>query len=238
MDSTPLTSLKGGEEHQAKQLQVVVWDLPTRVFHWLVVGLVALGWATAEGVEDGGAMLVVHEFSGHALAVALLFRLVWGVGGSQHSRFSDFVRPWSDVRAYAMSFLSFAPPRTVGHNPLGGWMVIVMLVILSLLYATGLFSVDDDAAGPLADTIPRWLAVAVSELHEVAFDALVVLIVVHVLGVVVHTLLGRDNLIIAMWTGRKTLPEKTAQEEERPVAAGWGLVVAVVAAAVVVLALI
>ncbi len=238
MDISPLFTPKDGverrhDERWAEKRQVVVWDLPTRIFHMLLVTFVVVGWATAEGAEDGGVVYVLHKISGYGLAASLLFRLVWGIGGSHHSRFSDFVRPWREVRDYIRDLLTFAPHRIVGHNPLGGWMAVIMLAVIAMVVATGLYSVGDDVAGPLADRIPHSMALIATELHEAVFYILAVLAGLHVLGVLGASFLHRENLIRSMWNGRKLLPKILAQDEEELVATGWGLVVALVAVAVV-----
>jgi cytochrome b len=221
------------QEEEGEGLEVEVWDLPTRVFHWLLVVLVALGWATA---EISGPLFVVHKFSGYTLIAALLFRVVWGIAGSRHARFGDFVRPWRVVRGYAARLLRLSPPRFIGHNPLGGWMVLVLLATLFLLAASGLFSADDDIAGPLARYLPGRLAHGAAEVHETLFNLLLVLVGVHVAGVLLDSLLTGDNLIRSMWNGRKRLGLRLAHAEEPPVPAFWAVPVAVVAVAMVWLA--
>ena len=134
-----------------------VWDLPTRLFHWLVVALVVAAWLI---VGEEGWRLTTHTAAGYGLLAALVFRLGWGFVGSTHARFSDFVRPWSAVRDYARQIARREPPRYIGHNPLGGWSVIVLLVALASMVATGLFvgNRGGEAVGPLARLVPAYLA--------------------------------------------------------------------------------
>lgn len=214
---------------------VVVWDLPTRVFHGLLIAFVLTGWISG---GESGALFTVHKLNGYALTAALLFRLVWGFCGSRHSRFSDFVRPWRDVRAYALALLRLRPPPSVGHNPLGGWMVLALLATLALIAATGLFSAKGTTgiAGPLAQLLPRATARAIGETHEALFDVLMVLVVIHVFGVLTEILLTGDNLIRAMITGRKELTESEARREGALVSPLWAVLVVVVSSAAVWLA--
>ena len=107
--------------------QVLVWDVATRLFHWLLVLSVVICLLTG---EDEGLIFAIHAYAGFVVLMLLLFRAGWGIIGSQHSRFADFVYSWPETWRYALSFLRFKPQRYVGHNPLGGWMVIAMLVVL------------------------------------------------------------------------------------------------------------
>ena len=214
---------------------VVVWDLPTRIFHILLILFVLTAWITG---GEQGILFTIHKLNGFALAAALLFRLVWGFAGSKHSRFSDFVRPWRDVRGHALALLRLRPPPSVGHNPLGGWMVLALLGTLALMAATGLFSAKGATgiAGPLADMIPRGVAREIGEVHETLFDLLLFLVVVHLLGVLTEMLLTGDNLVRAMITGRKELTESEARRESKLVSPLWAVLVIVVSSAAVWLA--
>jgi cytochrome b len=180
---------------------IPVWDLPTRLFHWALLLLVALAWITGEA---GSALFPVHRLAGYGVAVLLLFRLIWGFLGGRHARFAEFVRPWPAVREHLRALARLRPPRTLGHNPLGGWMVLLMLAVLAAQVVTGLFGAGGEAkAGPLAAWLPSALAHAVAELHEALSGALLALIALHVLGVLVESLLTRENLVRAMLTGKK-----------------------------------
>lgn len=181
---------------------ILVWDAPTRLFHWTLVFLVALAWVTGEAE---GALFTVHQLAGYGVAVLLIFRLIWGFAGSRHSRFSDFVRPWREVLAHGKSVLRLRPARTLGHNPLGGWMALLLLLVLAAQVGTGLFASDDGLGGPLAGAVPSGTAHAIAELHEGLSGALLGLIGLHVLGVLAESVLTRDNLVRAMITGRKSV---------------------------------
>ena len=129
--------------HHPSNASVLVWDVPTRLFHWTLVFLVALAWVTGDAE---GTMFAVHKLAGYGVAVLLAFRVIWGFAGSRHSRFSEFVRPWPEVLAHIKGMLSLRPARTLGHNPLGGWMALVLLLVLAAQVTTGLFASDDGLA--------------------------------------------------------------------------------------------
>jgi cytochrome b len=204
--------------------------LPTRAVHWLLVAAVAVAWATA---EESGIFFAIHKLAGYTIGAALIFRLIWGFIGSPHSRFADFVRPWSAIAAHARAALRLAPPRTVGHNPIGGWMILALLATLAVIVTTGLFSASRRVTGPLADAIGSATARAIAGIHETAFNVLVVLVTVHVLGVLFDMILVRENLIRAMWTGLKALDPPTARAE-RPLAPLWYAVPAAAVAVAVI----
>ncbi|HEX5794800.1 MAG TPA: cytochrome b/b6 domain-containing protein [Geminicoccaceae bacterium] len=185
---------------QPARSTVLVWDAPTRLFHWTLVLLVALAWVTGEAE---GSLFTVHELAGYGVAVLLLFRVIWGFAGSRHSRFADFLRPWPAVRAHVSGMLRLRPARTLGHNPLGGWMALLLLVVLAAQVGTGLFAADGALGGPLAGAVAPATAHAIAELHEGLSGALLGLIGLHVVGVLAESLLTRDNLVRAMITGRK-----------------------------------
>jgi len=209
------------------QLGVLVWDLPTRVFHWALVILVAAAWLTGEGE---GWQFVLHTYFGYGILTALLFRLAWGFIGSRHARFNDFVYAWPAVRDHAKRLLLMRPRPFLGHNPLGGWMIVLLLVALAGIVGTGLFGAEDEVSGPLAHMLPRDAAHALAELHESLTSILLVLIAVHVAGIVVETALTRDNLVHAMITGRKTVEAKPATNVAAPVPI-WRAVASLVLAA-------
>jgi cytochrome b len=205
--------------HNPSNPSVLVWDVPTRLFHWILVLLVALAWVTGEAE---GSMFVVHKLAGYGVAVLLVFRLMWGFAGSRHSRFSDFVRPWREVFTHVKGMLSLRPARTLGHNPLGGWMALVLLLVLAAQVGTGLFASDDGLGGPLAGTVAAGTAHAIAELHEGLSGTLLGLIGLHVVGVLVESLLTRDNLVRAMLTGRKAVtPGQAEAGQSAAVAPGW-----------------
>lgn len=197
---------------------VPVWDFPTRIFHWTLAVAVITSYLTG---EEKGVWFVIHTVSGYTVALLLVFRLVWGFVGSVHSRFSDFVYSGRSVKAYAKQLIQFNPPRFVGHNPLGGLMVILMLLVLAGTVATGLLSGDKDVgSGILLPLIAAPGGEGLAEVHEFFGNFIMILAAIHVLAVFVDWFLTKENLVKAMITGRKTLDDAEAGKQ-RPLVSGW-----------------
>jgi cytochrome b len=190
--------------------QVLVWDIATRLFHWLLVLFVVICFVTG---EDEGLQFAIHAYAGFVVLMLLVFRLGWGVIGSRHSRFADFIYPWPIVRRYALSLLRFRTEHYAGHNPLGGWMVILMLAVLMAAALSGFLMVAPGA---------KWL----EDIHEALGSFMQILVLIHISGVVVDQVLTRENLIQAMFTGRKELTEDTANAESFPASIWWALFLA------------
>lgn len=180
---------------------VRVWDPLVRVFHWTLV----LAFFTAYLTEDD--WLDLHTLAGYTVLGLVAFRLLWGLIGTRHARFGDFVRRPREVLAYLKEVLTLHPRRYLGHNPAGGLMIVLLLV--SLLATTGfglaVYAVEE-GAGPLAG----WLAGAgestehlVEEVHEFFANFTLFLVAVHVAGVIIESLLHGENLVRSMVTGRK-----------------------------------
>lgn len=206
---------------------IVVWDLPTRIFHWSLLALVALAFATS---ETEGFWFDLHLAAGYGVIALVVFRLAWGFVGTRYARFSEFVRPWAAVRAHAADVLRLSPSRYVGHNPLGGWMILGLLALLAVLAATGVFAGDDDAKGPLAHLVGAGVADALGELHEGLNAVLWTLVAIHVAGIAVESFLTRENLVRAMWTGTKDVAGAAAAGQP----ARWALAVSMTLAVVAV----
>ena len=182
----------------------------------------ASGGARVGDRRGGGLHVYGAQLAGYGVAVLLVFRVIWGFAGSRHSRFSDFARPWREVFAHVKGMLSLRPARTLGHIPLGGWMALLLLLVLAAQVTTGLFASDDGLGGPLAGTVASGTAHALAELHEGLSGALLGLIGLHIVGVLVESLLTRDNLVRAMITGRKAVMPGEAEAGQSPaVAPGW-----------------
>jgi cytochrome b len=196
----------------------LVWDFPTRLFHWSLVILVGTNLFLIG--PGGGLRTVVHFVAGFLIAGLLLFRLAWGFIGSSHSRFADFLRPWPALTAYVKRLCALKPPRSIGHNPLGGLFIVVLLLALATMVGTGLFAASRHAAGPFAHLVSTAVSAKIGGIHVLVSNLLIGLIVVHLLGVAVDWLLTGENLVKAMIDGRKELPAETAGNE-RPVAPLW-----------------
>lgn len=212
-----------------RRQDTAIWDLPTRLFHWALALLVICNLFLIG--PRGGSATAIHFLSGYMIAGLLLFRLVWGFVGSPRSRFSDFLLPWPTVRAYAQRLLRLNPPHSVGHNPLGGWMIAAMLAALFGMVATGLFAASRRAAGPLAPLISPAAAHEIGQIHQLISNLMIGLVILHLAGVLGDWLLTRDNLIKSMITGRKSLSTQDAAKEGRLAPAGRAVIVGLIALA-------
>lgn len=167
--------------------KVLVWDAPVRVFHWLMVLCFAGAWLTAESERQR----LVHVTLGYSMVGLVLFRIVWGFVGSRYARFREFVRGPHAVLAYLKGLAGPVPQHFRGHNPAGA-VAIVLLLGLSLVVTAAGIATYNELAGD-------W----VEEVHEVAANLMLLVVVVHVLGVIASSFLHRENLVAAMFSGRK-----------------------------------
>lgn len=182
---------------------VKVWDLAVRLFHWSLVGLLAAAWATNElGSMDW------HARVGYAILTLVLFRLGWGIVGSTHARFASFLRGPGTVVGYARDFFGRRAAPMLGHNPLGGWMVLALLLALLAQGSLGLFATDDIFfEGPLNHLVGSKTATTLTGLHKLLFNVILAMVALHVLGVVAHLVIERDNLVRPMITGIKHIAQ-------------------------------
>lgn len=164
-----------------------VWDPLVRLFHWALVAAFAIAWATGDELQT------VHEIAGYTIAGLVAFRVAWGLVGSTHARFTDFVRSPAAVARYLVDTARLRARRYLGHNPAGGAMILALLVMLAVICATGFLMTTDAFWGV------EW----VEETHEVAVNLTLVLIGLHLAGVAVASFEHRENLVRAMITGRK-----------------------------------
>ena len=179
----------------------LVWDLPVRLFHWLLLLLVCVSWYCGEAGE-----MAWHMRSGTCILALLLFRIAWGFLGSTTARFSSFVKGPGAALAYARSLHSKSPVPMVGHNPLGGWMVVALLLLLLIQAGTGLFANDDIfTEGPLAHLVSKAASDQLTVIHKTNFNILLVLIALHVAAAFFYLFVKGDNLIRPMITGRKEI---------------------------------
>jgi cytochrome b len=179
--------------------KVLVWDLPTRLVHWLLVA--AVGGAYFTG-ENGGNWLVWHERLGIFIVGLVAFRLAWGFVGSTYARFSTFVRGPSTIKAHLAGQW-----QGLGHNPLGALSVLALLALVTLQLSTGLFAQNDDTgfAGPFFALVSDKLGSVATRLHHKIFDVLAILVGLHVAAVVFYTRFKKDNLVKPMIVGTKTV---------------------------------
>ncbi|HZS84818.1 MAG TPA: cytochrome b/b6 domain-containing protein [Stellaceae bacterium] len=199
--------------------QLAIWDLATRLFHWLLVASVGLGYLVSSG-RPTGAVFLVHVSCGYLVLLLLLFRLVWGFVGGEHARFADFVRGPRAGLDYLKALAAGRAPRYLGHNPAGAAVILLMLALLALIVVTGLLAEGvTGGAGPLSPLVPLAAAKSVGSIHKLLGNAIIVLAGLHVVGVLGESLLHRENLVAAMITGRKRA-ESAAERNARP-APAW-----------------
>lgn len=166
---------------------VPVWDAAVRILHWSLVFSVAVAWLTRHSRGEW------HEWIGYATLAIVAARVALGFLGAGYTRFSDFVRPAAVTGAYARDVLAGHEARYVGHNPLGGWMVIALLTMVALVGFTGWLYTTDQYWGV------EW----VEELHETLSDILFIFVGLHIAGVLFTSRKHRENLVAAMLHGRK-----------------------------------
>lgn len=187
---------------------VRVYDLPTRVFHWSFAALFLTAYAIAQLVDDESSRFAWHMLAGLTLVAAVVLRLIWGLVGTRHARFSDFsLRPGA-LAGYLRGVLAGSGRRWVGHNPASSWAALSMMTIALAMGASGI--------AMTLDVAPEW----VEEAHEVLANAFLALALLHVAGLVVHVLRHRDALPASMISGHKRdLPAGTPAVANRGIAA-------------------
>ena len=202
-------------------MKVRVWDLPVRLFHWAIVLLVPALWATHQW-----ELMDVHILLGEIMLGLVLWRLLWGVLGGSTARFAGFVKGPGAVLRY----LSGRAGRSFGHNPVGGWSVVAMLLLLVTQVGLGLFAIDEDAlyGGPLSHLVSYETARTLAHRHETVFWILVGLIAVHVLAILYYLVVKRDDLVTPMITGRRAAEESETALVPAPL---WRFLVSVTVAA-------
>lgn len=198
---------------------VRVWDIVVRTLHWSLAAAFFAAYAT--GDDESGA----HVWLGYAVLAIVAIRIAWGIVGTPHARFADFIYGPTATLRYARSLLSARPIHFVGHNPLGGWMIVALLLTLAAVCGTGILAEAAEGRGPLAAMSVGVVAQAVandrerehdearrrgekeeegwSEAHEVLAHFALALVVLHIAGALLGSALHRENLIKAMITGDK-----------------------------------
>lgn len=183
----------------------IVWDLPTRMFHWLIVALVAAAYVTWRL-----NWMDWHAYAGDALLALLLFRLAWGFIGSDTARFARFLASPRAAFQHLAHVFRREPDTQVGHNPAGGWMVLLLLLLLLGQTLTGIIDNNDVAdAGPLTDIMPAPLSNLIDNLHTWLWDAILAAVLLHLVAIATYALAKGHNLLQPMLTGRKYLPRPT-----------------------------
>lgn len=202
---------------------VQVWDLPLRIFHWLLVIAIVAAYVTAE--FGGSAWADWHGRIGSFVLALLVFRVLWGFIGTQHARFLNFLPTPARIRAYVAGRWQGA-----GHNPLGALSVIALLLLVAAQVVTGLFSNDDITfSGPLADLVGKGTSDRLTGWHQELFYVLAAFIGLHLLAIVCYWLIRKSNLVAPMITGKKVLATGESPRATRHLA--WRFAAAVIVAA-------
>ena len=176
-----------------------VWDLPIRLFHWLLVACI-IGSLVSIHLFDSAVEL--HAYFGYCILTLLVFRVIWGFVGSKHARFASFI----PNRQLILNYLQGKSPRFLGHNPIGALSVFALLFVLCVQVLTGLF-VDDEIAfqGPLAKYVPSTIVSFLSEIHEGNQVIIYTLITIHIAAIWYYKRFKGENLIKPMITGDKEI---------------------------------
>jgi cytochrome b len=192
---------------EAPATSVAAWDVPIRVFHWTIVVAIGVSWWSAEY-----RVMNVHRYSGYTLLGLIVFRLYWGFVGTRTARFAHFVRGPGAIASYLRDS---ARQDANGHNPLGGWSVVAMLLLLLAQVTIGLFVTDIDGleSGPLSYLVSFEASRALADAHEVIFNVLLGLIALHIAAIFFYLFARRKNLIGPMVTGRRAATAGTTPDE-------------------------
>ena len=186
-------------------IEVRIWDPFVRIVHWVLAATVLIAWMFDEP-------LWMHTWLGYAAAMLVVVRILWGFVGPEHARFVNFVRGPRIVIGYLSSLIRFSSRRYLGHSPAGGAMIIALLVMIVVTTGTGMANLAaEQGEGPLASVIAkvepqpgqRHPELFIREVHETAANITLALVVLHVCGVLLASFAHRENLVLAMITGRK-----------------------------------
>lgn len=201
--STRSASPANTPRNESEPRKILVWDVPVRVFHWLMVLSFAGAYITAESEQ----WRLLHVTLGYTMAGLVVFRILWGLIGTRYARFSSFIRGPKAVARYVAAMLRKQPEHYVGHNPAGALAIVAMLGLTLVIAATG-WALYNDIGG-------EWL----EEAHEVAANVMLAVVFIHIAGVLAVSWLHRENLVRAMFSGRKTgTPDQEVRSPWRSVA--------------------
>jgi cytochrome b len=205
----------------AEEARIEVWDIAVGVFHWSLVVFFFVAYSSGDDENR------LHVYAGYGVSALVAFRILWGLVGTKHARFSDFIYGPATTLRYARSFISFKPIHYLGHNPLGGWMVVALLLCLIGVCWSGLEAYGEQGHGPLAQHQTWVVSPAVAnghererrsergrkpekdefwkEIHEALSNLALFIVFLHVVGgALIGSAIHRENLIKAMITGYKT----------------------------------
>lgn len=180
--------------------RILIWDIPTRVFHWSL----AVGFAAAWLSSIDNRFLFVHTFAGYAFLGLLLFRLWWGMVGTRYARFRAFAYDWPSVRAYLAALATGRAARYLGHNPVGSWVIFLLLTLGLAVSTTGVLVLGgEEGHGPLAGSVSFQVGEYAHAVHKAGAWLMLAAVMLHIAGVVIESALHGENLVRTMITGYK-----------------------------------
>lgn len=178
----------------------LIWDSPTRIFHWSLVILVSISFTT--GLIGGFDIMDYHQLSGYGILTLVIFRIIWGVIGNDHARFTQFIKGPAATFTYLRRILHREPTEMDGHNPLGALSVISLLAALLIQATTGLFANDDILLeGPLVHLVSNSTSQTLTAIHETMAWILAGLVTLHLIAIAYHSLIRREDLLLPMLRG-------------------------------------
>jgi cytochrome b len=186
----------------------LVWDLPVRLFHWLLVASLLLQWLSAEIIDDA---MDIHFYNGYFLLGLILFRFIWGFIGTRHARFSQFICSPNVILAYLKNLFSQNYVPSTGHNPLGGLMLPAVLLLVAIQGTSGLFTSDDIVhSGPYYQSVSDTWQSIFQWLHHTTFNLIWAVVAIHLAAIGLYTLKFKHDLVSPMLHGKKAVAKQDA----------------------------
>lgn len=184
----------------------LIWDIPTRLFHWLLVACITAQYITAEILENA---IQWHFYIGYFTLGLILFRIIWGVIGTHYAKFSEFLAGPTRIMSYIKTLPKKDSHAHAGHNPVGGWMVMVLLALVAIQGISGLFITDDIYSnGPYYDAVSESTRDIMNTIHHTAFNVLLGAIALHIIAIIFYALFKKQRLVGAMVHGKKSTAQK------------------------------
>jgi len=181
-------------------MKIKVWDLPTRLFHWSLVG----AFIAALFTSRNESFLEYHVLAGYFILGSVIFRILWGFAGNRYARFSSFVKGFGEVKSFLSQLFKLRLPRYIGHNPAVGWTVLVILGITTAITVTGIITYGgEENRGVFAGLFPFGMAMAARAVHGWLVYCIVAVVVGHVSAALIHDFVLKENIILSMITGTK-----------------------------------
>jgi len=215
-------------------LKIRVWDIPTRLFHWFLV----CAFVSALFTSWSDTQLDYHIAVGYIALGLIVFRIAWGFGGSKYSRFSQFIKSSQEVRSFISKAIRREPIRYIGHNPVVGWFVIVLLALITLTALTGIIITGgEEGRGVWAKYISYEIASYARPTHTFTAYFAALMVIGHIFAALFHDIVLRERIIVSMITGNKeddgegsTESQATAVKEETPLARRFAAVLVLIMA--------